>query len=403
MKSQRFYDASTYVPIVIVILVLAASGMLAAMATGPSTASAPSGSVSVSAGHAGETAAATARSTTVAVQAAEEVSGAAPGMGAAGEEAEAVVTAATTAEALVGQVVQAELVGGARIMAMLLRTNRENLVLDLGHDVLVVPSQRVTSVRGVGRDGEAVEEGELRAGDIYTTGRLEAASVRDLVTQFGDSVVMIRTPGGLGSGFFISDRGHIITNYHVIENETRISVTVFERVRSGYEKRDFRNVRILALQPLRDLALIQIDPEELKEFRPRPLVIADEEVRQGDLVFAIGNPLGLERSVTQGIVSSTTRTLGHLRFIQTDASINPGNSGGPMFNSRGEVVGVVCAGFTFFQGLAFGIPSSDLLDFLRNRNAFLFDPSQPNTGIRYLDPPFTGPAGERASQEAERE
>ena len=120
-----------------------------------------------------------------------------------------------------------------------------------------------------------------------------------------------------------------------------------------------------------------------------PVVIAEKSsVRVGNLVFAIGNPLGLERSVTQGIVSSTTRTLGHLRFIQTDASINPGNSGGPLFNSRGEVVGVVCAGYSFFSGLAFGIPATDLVDFLQNRDAFLFDPTQPQNGVKYFSPPF---------------
>ncbi|MCC5827994.1 MAG: trypsin-like peptidase domain-containing protein [Phycisphaeraceae bacterium] len=289
-----------------------------------------------------------------------------------------------------GTIVNVELVGGARIMATLLRQNRENLALDLGHDVLVLPTARVASVRSAGTDGAPVDESRLESSDIYTVGKLEGGSVRDLVSQFGDSIVMIRTPGGVGSGFFISDRGHIISNYHVVENETRVSVTMFERRPTGYEKRDFRNVRILALHPLRDLALLQIDPEDLKDFKPNPLVISSEEVRQGDLVFAIGNPLGLERTVTQGIVSSTTRTLGHLRFIQTDAAINPGNSGGPMFNARGEVVGVVCAGFTFFQGLAFGIPSSDLVDFLKHRNAYLFDPTQPNTGIRYLEPPYTG-------------
>jgi serine protease Do len=80
--------------------------------------------------------------------------------------------------------------------------------------------------------------------------------------------------------------------------------------------------------------------------------------------------------------------VGHLRFIQTDASINPGNSGGPLFNSRGEVIGVVCAGYTFFDGLALGIPAADLLEFLRHRDAFVFDPTQPQNGVKYLAPPF---------------
>jgi serine protease Do len=202
---------------------------------------------------------------------------------------------------------------------------------------------------------------------------------------------MVKTARGLGSGFIISKLGHIITNYHVVERETEVSVTLFDKTPQGYRKREFKKVKILATHPLRDIALLQLDAQEMEDYQPRPVVISsDRDTSQGDLVFAIGNPLGLERTVTQGIVSSTTRTIGHLRFIQTDAAINPGNSGGPLFNTRGEVVGIVCAGATFFDGLAFGIPAEDLIDFLENRSAYLFDSSQPGNGIKYLAPPFKG-------------
>ncbi len=304
-------------------------------------------------------------------------------------------------EEVAAKVVTVQLVGGASISAPLLRRSSEGVVLDLGHDAVVVPRKRIISIdEGAVADIEQ-DEDDLRTHDVFITGRLPAAPVADLVRRHGDSVVMVRTSGGLGSGFFISKDGHIITNYHVIENETRIGITVFERTGHGYARREFRNVRILSIQPLRDLALLQLLPKDLEDFTPEPLVITEgDEVTQGDLVFAIGAPLGLERTVTQGVVSSTTRTLGHLRFIQTDASINPGNSGGPLFNARGEVVGVVCAGYTFFQGLAFGIPASDLLDFLRNRNAFLYDPTQPNSGVRYLDPPYLPDRGKPAEDES---
>ena len=73
-------------------------------------------------------------------------------------------------------------------------------------------------------------------------------------------------------------------------------------------------------------------------------------------------------------------------MLQTDAAINPGNSGGPLFNGRGEVVGIV--GATMFDGLAFGIPSSDLVDFLVHRETYLYDPAQPQNGVTYLPPPF---------------
>lgn len=78
-------------------------------------------------------------------------------------------------------------------------------------------------------------------------------------------------------------------------------------------------------------------------------------------------------------------------MIQTDAAINPGNSGGPLFNARGEVVGIVCAGATSFDGLAFGIPATDLVDFLVHRETYLYDPAQPLNGVTYLQPPFRNP------------
>lgn len=276
--------------------------------------------------------------------------------------------------------------GGARIDAELLRRTDDRVILDLGHDIISIPAGRILDMRS--HADEETLELDATAG-IFSVGRLEAAPVSELVGRHGDSVFMVRTPAGLGSGFFISEEGHLITNYHVVEGQTNITVTLFIPTGQGYERRELKRVRILAMHPLRDLALLQIDREELGAHEISPLVISsDRDVRVGEAVFAIGNPLGLERSVTQGIVSSTTRTIGHLRFLQTDASINPGNSGGPIFNARGEVVGVVCAGATFFQGLAFGIPATDLIDFLDNWDAYLYDPSQPQNSITYLPPPF---------------
>lgn len=282
-------------------------------------------------------------------------------------------------------VVVVKLSGGAQLTATLLQKTDDRVVLDLGHEVVTVNAKRVLSIT---RPEQEVE-GETEAQDFYMLGRLEEAPVPKLVKRFGDAVVTVSTPSGMGSGFLISDEGHLITNYHVVEKELKVIVTVFHKKKRGYEKRQLKRVKILALNPLRDLALLQLDKEELGDFELKHTVIADKAtVRVGDLVFAIGNPLGLERTVTQGIVSSTTRTMGHLRFIQTDASINPGNSGGPLFNARGEVVGVVCAGYSFFSGLAFGIPATDLIDFLKNRDAYLFDSTQPQNGVKYFQPPF---------------
>lgn len=338
------------------------------------------------------------------------------------------------------------LVGGTKITAPLLRQNEEGVVLDLGYDVMHVPVRRLVRIETsagkveivkpadaaktnkippqpdnnpktgtttkspevivppaeTANDGNgnafpattavAANPPKTSAGPLFTTGRLEAADVPELVRRHGDAVVMVKNAAGRGSGFLISKQGHLITNYHVVEGHTRLQVELFRRTPHGYEKHDLRRVKIVALQPLRDVALLQLDPEELKGDLPAPVVInPSDDLRVGDLIFAVGNPLGLERSVTQGIVSSTTRRMGNLRMIQTDASINPGNSGGPLFNARGEVVGIVCAGATSFDGLAFGIPAGDLIDFLVHRETYLYDPAQPLNGITYLQPPFRKP------------
>ena len=290
---------------------------------------------------------------------------------------------------LLNQVVTATLVGGGKVTGTLLRWTEAGVAIDLQYDVLNLPNNRVLDVTAENPADDAAVDAQETAG-LYTTGRLEAAPIPNLVDRYGDSVVLVRTAGGLGTGFFISSQGHLITNYHVVEGQTRISINASSIHGGGREKVEIKDVRLVSLQPLRDLALLQVDwdAEKLGP-QPTPVVLnADDDLSVGDLVFAIGNPLGLERTVTQGIVSSTTRTIGHLRFVQTDASINPGNSGGPLFNARGEVVGVACAGATMFDGLAFGIPASELRDFLHYHEAYLYDPSQPQNGVKYLDPPF---------------
>ena len=289
----------------------------------------------------------------------------------------------------VGRVVTVTLVGGGRVTGTLLRDTDAGLAVDLQFDVLNLPPDKVLDVVVDRAEGDAPAAGN-DGGELFTAGRLEAAPIPTLVDRYGDAVMVIRTASGLGTGFLINNRGHVITNYHVVEGQTRISATVSTVTDRGRGKAEIKDVRIVALQPLRDLALLQLEWDtEAHGPVPRPVVInAADDLTVGDLAFAVGNPLGLERTVTQGIVSSTTRTMDQLRFVQTDASINPGNSGGPLFNARGEVVGVACAGFTFFNGLAFGIPARDLRDFLENHDAYLYDPSQPQNGVKYLDPPY---------------
>jgi len=118
------------------------------------------------------------------------------------------------------------LVGGSRVTAPLLRRNDDGVVLDLGHDVLQIPAKRLLDVRSEAPEAEA---GGEQQHDIFRTGRLEARDVPELVKQFGEAVVMVRNPGGLGTGFLISRDGHLVTNYHVVENNTRLQVTLRSR------------------------------------------------------------------------------------------------------------------------------------------------------------------------------
>ena len=153
----------------------------------------------------------------------------------------------------------------------------------------------------------------------------------------------------LGSGFIINKEGYILTNYHVIENATEIIVSLSEG------KKEYKAKAIGQDQKL-DIALIKIAPDE---DLPVAAVGDSESLQIGEWVVAIGNPFGLGGTVTAGIVSQKGRIIGagpYDNFIQTDASINPGNSGGPLFNIKGEVVGINTAIIAGGQGIGFATP-----------------------------------------------
>ncbi len=161
----------------------------------------------------------------------------------------------------------------------------------------------------------------------------------------------------LGSGFIINKEGYILTNYHVIENATEIIVTLSE------EKKEYR-AEVIGKDKKLDLALIKIDA---KEELPVAVLGDSDSLQIGEWVIAIGNPFGLGGTVTAGIVSQKGRVIGagpYDNFIQTDASINPGNSGGPLFNTRGEVVGINTAIIAGGQGIGFAIPINMVKDVL---------------------------------------
>ncbi len=284
---------------------------------------------------------------------------------------------------------------GAALDADILRRRPDGgLVVDLGSQTLTLSAAEVQRVEAVAKEGHG-KPATTAENTLYTRtqegSRPEPMLTAALAERFGDSIIMVRTPRGLGSGFFISKAGYVITNYHVVEQETSISIEVHTHsANGGQRKHELKKVRLVALNPLRDLALLQVDLEETKAlgYDPTPLPLAGvNDLSKGDPVVAIGNPIGLERSVTQGIISSVNRNMDNLRMLQTDAAINPGNSGGPMLNARGEVIGITCAGASQFQGLAFGIPVEDLIQFLDHHETFLYDQTQPQNGATYLEPP----------------
>lgn len=279
-----------------------------------------------------------------------------------------------------------------RIVGEIIAEKANALYVDLGYEVLRVPRDQV--LRRI-KEEEKKETGRSTAGstsldasNLYTTGVLKAAGVKDLVKKYGEAVISIETPSGLGSGFIINKDGYAVTNAHVIQGETRVSAILYLNTPAGLTRRRIEDVEIVALNPFFDLALLKLPlPSDVK---PSHVVLGSgDDVNAGDLVFAVGNPLGLERTVTQGIVSNRSRDIEGQIFLQTDAAINPGNSGGPLFNHRGEVIGVNSRGAhaAMADNVGFAIPVNYVKQFIRHREAFSFDKANPNSGYRYFDPP----------------
>ncbi len=160
-------------------------------------------------------------------------------------------------------------------------------------------------------------------------------------------------PRGVGSGFFISEDGFILTNHHVVEGADDITVTLTDR-------REFK-AKVIGSDERTDVALIKIEAGGMT-----PLRAGDPTVlRKGEWVVAIGSPFGLDSTVTAGIVSAIRRDTGdYLPFIQTDVAVNPGNSGGPLLNMNGEVVGInsqIISRSGGFMGISLSIPIDDAM------------------------------------------
>jgi Do/DeqQ family serine protease len=171
---------------------------------------------------------------------------------------------------------------------------------------------------------------------------------------FGDQIPNIpnqQVQRGLGSGFIVSSDGLILTNAHVVDGSDQVKVTLKDgRTLEG---------KVMGSDSLTDVAVIKINAENL----PAVTFADSEQLQPGEWAIAIGNPLGLDNTVTTGIVSATGRSSAQVgvadkrvSFIQTDAAINPGNSGGPLLNAQGEVIGMNTAIIQNAQGIGFAIP-----------------------------------------------
>ena len=179
--------------------------------------------------------------------------------------------------------------------------------------------------------------------------------------------INVTTPlgAGTGSGVILDTGGHIVTNYHVIQDASQLDVKLSDGT--------IATATVVGTDPGDDLAIIEIDPGDM---RLTPATLADtSQLRIGDNVIAIGNPLELEATVTEGIVSGLGRVLSDgngrpLReLIQTDTAINPGNSGGGLFDMDGRLVGITNAienpsGQDAFSGIGYAIPASTLQTYL---------------------------------------
>ncbi len=282
---------------------------------------------------------------------------------------------------------------GQAISGDILAEKDSKIIIDIGVTVLSIPKDSILEYQYAKAQQPAVDTNSVQGpksqisdtNQLYTTAEQNKMTLEKCVDTVSEAVVKVSTPAGMGSGFFFNLNGYLITNYHVIEKETKIEVTVFRKTTTGFEKKTFKKVKIEAINPFVDLAMLKV--EDLGDWKIKFVPLGDiSKVKVGEKVFAIGNPLGLERTVTDGVISTKNRAFEGLIYLQTNAAINPGNSGGPLFNLAGEVIGVTNMGYIFFGGLGFAIPVSYVKHFIENRDAFAYDKDNPNSGVRYVQP-----------------
>jgi serine protease Do len=208
------------------------------------------------------------------------------------------------------------------------------------------------------------EESIINAVEKVSNSVVNIASVR----MMQDQLFRVFPVQGVGSGIIIDDKGHILTNNHVIDGTDRLRVTL------GDSKQV--SAKVVGTDDETDLAVVRAEPLEINsndavKFQPVNLGNS-EELKVGQIVMAVGNPFGLTGgpTVTAGIISSLNRNVqfenGILELVQTDAAINPGNSGGPLINTKGEVVAINTAKIPYGQGIGFAVPINTVKSILND-------------------------------------
>ncbi|OVE82371.1 hypothetical protein BVY04_01205 [bacterium M21] len=247
----------------------------------------------------------------------------------------------------------------------------------------------IISVVGGGGTLSASDETIVPAGLFKSSSNDSKYPLHEISKRVGSAVVKInRDDGGTGSGFFVHKDGYLITNAHVIAGDNKLTVTVYENTDDGLRHSVYKKVKIIAFSTPWDLALLKVMPDKQTQFQTVPL--ADyTKLYQGQNVFAIGSPMGLERSVTKGIISVCGRYYQGLLYIQHDTPLSPGNSGGPLLNMAGEVIGVnnMKSSYYLAEGIGYAIPSAMVKLFIDNHEAFAFDQTHSNQGVRFIQPP----------------
>ncbi len=218
----------------------------------------------------------------------------------------------------------------------------------------VVAEARAVVARG---DLSPVEQANIEVFERVSPSVVNIASIEHLASLFSRRVTEV--PRGTGTGIIWDTSGHIVTNFHVIQNGTRVRVTLADQATLPAE--------VVGVFPDRDLAVLRIDPGKTPL---QPIMVGNSsDLQVGQAVYAIGNPFGLDQTLTTGIVSALDREIDSVTrrpirgVIQTDAAINPGNSGGPLLDSAGRLIGVNTAIYSpsgANAGIGFAIPVDEV-------------------------------------------